>query len=359
MKTPMTTAGKTGWQTVRGRGVSFRLDRRVFPVALVLIAFTAAVLVASITYGQYAMTPLDVMATLFGLNADHPDYRNFALVVHTFRLPRILVAFAVGMALAVAGTLMQGVTRNPLADPYLLGVSGGAGLVAVALIVWFEDAPLALLPLGTFAGGFAVALANYLFAWRRGGSTPIRLVLIGIGLSALVGALITAMLLFGRVTDVQQAYVWLTGSVYARTWEHVRTLGVALVVLLPLTFMLAGRLNVLNLGDDTARSVGMRVERGRAFLLLLSVALTAVSVAVAGTVGFVGLIAPHIARRLVGPSHEGLLPVSALVGGALVVSADLLGRAVVAPSELPVGLVTAMLGAPYFAYLLIRSRTRA
>jgi iron complex transport system permease protein len=346
------------WITIRTRRVSFRLDRRVLPVALVLTLVTFAALVISINYGQYNMTAIDVVLTLFGLNTDHPDTRNFALVVHTFRLPRILVAFLVGAALAAAGTIMQGITRNPLADPYLLGVSGGASLVAVAVIVWLDDVPLSALPFATFAGGLIVAFAIYFFAWRKGSSSPIRLILIGIGLSAMVSSLTTVMLLFGNINDVQQAYVWLTGSVYGRNWDHVRALGGWLLVFLPLAFVLGGRLNLLNLGDDTAKGLGMRVERGRAALLLISVALTAAAVAVAGTIGFVGLIAPHITRRLVGPSHEGLLPISALFGGALVVTADLIGRAVVAPSELPVGIVTAMIGAPYFAFLLIRSRTR-
>lgn len=352
-------AMKPAWITLRSRGISFRLDRRVLPVALVLTLITVAVLVISINYGQYNMSVLDVVQTLFGTNTDHPDYHNYALVVHTFRLPRILVAFLVGAALAAAGTIMQGITRNPLADPYLLGVSGGASVAAVAVIVWLKDVPTSVIPFAAFAGGLIEAAAIYLFAWRGGSSTPIRLILIGIGLGAVVSAVTTVMLLFGNINDVQQAYVWLAGSVYGRNWEHVRALGGWLIVFLPLAFVLARRLNLLNLGDDTAKGLGMRVERGRAVLLFISVALTAAAVAVAGTIGFVGLIAPHIARRLVGPTHEGLLPISALFGGALVVTADLIGRVVVAPSELPVGIVTAMIGAPYFALLLLRSRNRA
>ncbi len=351
----------TAWFTVRSRRppFSFRFDRRVLPVGLVLIVLTLALLVISINYGQYNMSVLDVVQTLLGTNTDHPDYRNFALVVHTFRLPRILLAFLVGAALATAGTIMQGITRNPLADPYLLGVSGGAGLVAVAVIVWLDNVPMSVLPFAAFAGGLIEAFAIYLFAWRKGSSTPIRLILIGIGLGSVVSALTTIMLLFGNINEVQQAYVWLAGSVYGGNWEDVRALGGWLFVFLPLAFVLARGMNLLNLGDDTAKGLGMRVERGRAVLLFISVALTAAAVAVAGTIGFVGLVAPHISRRLVGPSHEGLLPISALFGGALLVAADLIGRWIVAPSELPVGIVTALIGAPYFAFLLIRSRNRA
>ncbi len=350
------------WITLRLRGLplSYRLDRRVPLVALALVAFTLVVLVFSISYGAYNIAPLEVVQTLTGtLPQEHPDYRNFNLVVHTFRLPRIVLAFLVGAALAVSGAIMQGITRNPLADPYLLGVSGGAALVAVALIVWLRELPISLLPWGAFAGALLTALLIYTLAWKRGSSSPIRLILIGIAIGAVIGSLTTTMLLFGEINDVQQAYVWLTGSVYGRNWEHVRALGGWLLVFLPLAFLMARGLNVLNLGDETAQGLGLRVETRRALLMIVSVALAAAAVAVAGTIGFVGLVAPHVTRRLVGPAHEGLLPVSALFGGALLVLADLIGRWVIAPSELPIGIITALIGAPYFLYLLYRYRQGA
>lgn len=346
------------WLTLRPRGVpfSFRIDRRVPLIALVILIFTAVTLVFSISYGEYDIPPLEVVRTILNINQDHPDYKNYALVVHTFRLPRIVLAFLVGMALATSGTIMQGITRNPLADPYLLGVSGGAGLAAVAIIVWLRNVPFGLLPWAAFFGALLMAGAIFTLAWKNGSSTPIRLILIGIALESVVGAFTTVMLLFGEINDVQQAYVWLTGSVYGRNWEHVQSLGAWLIVFLPAAFLLARGLNTLGLGDDTAKGLGMRVEYQRGLLLLVSVALAAAAVAVSGTIGFVGLIAPHITRRLVGPAHEGLLPVSSLFGGALLVLADLIGRWVIAPSELPVGIVIAMIGAPYFMYLLYRSR---
>ncbi len=352
--------GQPSWITLRTRRppFSYRIDRRVPLIALALLAFTTVTLVLSISYGEYNIPPLEVVRTIFRTNTDHPDYANFALVVHTFRLPRITLAFLVGAALAVSGALMQGITRNPLADPYLLGVSGGAALVAVAVIVWIKTIAISQLPLAALAGGLLAAGVIYSFAWKNGSSTPIRLILIGIAVEALVGSVTSVMLLFGNINDVQQAYVWLTGSVYGRNWEHVHTLGAWLLFLLPVAFLLARQLNTLNLGDDTAKGLGLRVERGRGLLLIISVALAAVAVSVAGTIGFVGLVAPHIARRLVGPAHEGLLPVSALFGGALLTLADLIGRWVIAPSELPVGIVIAMIGAPYFLYLLYRSRNQ-
>jgi iron complex transport system permease protein len=350
---------RTSWITLRLSGLpfSYRIDRRVPLVILLLLVFTAIVLVLSISYGEYYIAPIEVLQTILGiLPQDHPDYRNFNLVVHTFRLPRILLAFLVGAALATSGAIMQGITRNPLADPYLLGVSGGAALVAVALIVWVRELSISLISWGAFVGAFLTAGVAYLLAWRHNNITPIRLILIGIALESLMVALITIILLFSEINDVQQAYVWLAGSVHGRNWQHVQSLGSWLIVLLPMVFLIARNLNALGLGDDVAKGLGVRIEWHRGILLVMSVALAALAVAAAGTIGFVGLVAPHITRRLVGPSHEGLLPVSALLGGALLVLADLLGRWVIAPSELPLGIMTAIIGAPYFLYLLYKTR---
>lgn len=342
---------------LRRAPLSFRIDRRVPLVALALVVVTLIILVQSINYGAYKMSPWDVVQTLTGtLSPDHPDARNFYLVVHTFRLPRILVAFMVGVALATAGTIMQGITRNPLAEPGILGITAGAGLAAVAIIVWFRDVPLSLLPWAAFAGAILTAGAVYMLAWKRNSIAPVRLILIGVACAAMLGSLTTFILVFGEIIDVQQAYVWLTGSVYGRNWDHVRALATWLAVLMPIAFFSARSLNLLNLGDDIAKGFGMRVEAQRAILLVISVALTAGAVAMSGTIGFVGLVAPHISRRLVGPAHEGLLPVAALFGGGLLVLADLIGRWIIAPSELPIGIVTALIGAPYFLYLLVRTR---
>jgi len=359
INTEKTNQPRTTWITFRPRfvPVSLKLDRRVPLAALTIIAVTLLVMVLSISYGEYDITPWEVVQTITGtLPDDHPDAHNFNLVVHTFRLPRILTAFLVGMALATSGAIMQGITRNPLAEPGILGVSAGAGLAAVSVIVWFEDAPLSILPWAAFGGALATALAIYILSWKQGGSTPVRLILIGVAFAAVLGSLTTFMLVFGDIDDVQQAYVWLAGSVYGRNWEHVQTLGLWLLFLLPLAVFSARQLNTLSLGDEIARGLGTQVEFQRVLLLIISVALAAVAVSVAGTIGFVGLVAPHITRRLVGPSHEGLIPITALFGGALLVLADLIGRWIISPSELPIGIVTALIGAPYFMYLLYRYR---
>ena len=359
IKTKKPAQTKANWLTIRPRylPLSLRIDRRVPLVALAIVAFTLVVLVVSISYGAYEITPWEVVQTITGtLAEDHPDARNFNLVVHTFRLPRILTAFFVGAALATSGVIMQGITRNPLAEPGILGVSAGAGLAAVAIIVWFDDVPLALLPWAAFGGALLTSIAIYLLSWSQGSGAPVRLILIGVAFAAVLSSLTTFMLVFGDIRDVQQAYVWLAGSVYGRNWEHVQTLGVWLLVLLPIAILSARQLNTLSLGDEVARGLGTQVELQRVLLLAISVALAASAVSVAGTIGFVGLVAPHITRRLVGPSHEGLIPITGLLGGGLLVLADLIGRWVIAPSELPIGIVTALIGAPYFMYLLSRYR---
>jgi iron complex transport system permease protein len=345
------------WITIRiGSRISYKVDRRVPIIAAIILCVTLITLVLSISYGEYQIAPLDVVRTLLNVNTDHPDYANFKLVVHTFRLPRIALSFMVGAALALSGAVLQGITRNPLAEPGILGVSSGASLAAVAVIVSAQNVPVSWIPWAAFGGGLLTAGAVYGLAWQRGGTTPIRLILIGVALAAVLGAITSLLLVFGDIDNVQQAYIWLTGSVYGRGWDHVRALGGWLVILLPITILSARQLNTLALGEDVAKGLGMRIELQRGLLLVVSVALAAVSVAVAGGVGFVGLVAPHVTRRLVGPSHEGVLPISLLFGGALVVLADLVGRWIIAPSELPVGLVTAMIGAPYFLYLLIKGR---
>jgi iron complex transport system permease protein len=238
-----------------------------------------------------------------------------------------------------------------------MGISAGAALVAVTLIVVIQNVPAGVLPVGAFAGGAIMALLIYLLAWRKGDS-PMRMILIGIGLEAVAGAGITLMITFGDLYDVQRALLWLSGSVYARSWAELKALLPWLILFIPLALLLARHLNALNLGEEVARGLGSRVEWQRGLLLLAAVALAGATVAAAGPVGFVALMAPHFARRMVGPLHEGLLPAAGLIGGFIVVAADLVGRTVFAPVELPCGLVTAVVGAPFFVYLLYQQQKR-
>jgi iron complex transport system permease protein len=326
-------------------------------MAALFVLATIAGMIINIGVGEYPIAPWDVVKTVLGLDTGNPDH---VFIVMTLRLPRMLVGWLVGIALGVAGSIVQGLTRNPLASPDLTGMTAGASLAAVTLIVAFPKVPFAFVPVAAFAGGFIVALLLYVLAWRTnhagGGSSPIRLILVGIGLSATLSAIISVMITFGEIWQVERAILWLAGSVYATDWNDVRTLCLWLIACLPLALFSARDLNALNLGDGIALGLGTPVSARRGFLLLLAVALCGAVVAVAGAIGFVGLVAPHLARRLVGPLHEAALPLSAVVGGLIVVLADLVGRTITAPAEIPVGIMIALIGAPFFIYLLYQNR---
>lgn len=341
------------WRVIRPDwvSISFRVHQRVPAVLMMLSLIGLAIGILSLGQGEYPISPIGVLKTIFAIE-NNPDY---AFIIYTLRLPRALVAFLVGVGLAVSGTILQAVTRNSLAAPDVIGINAGASLAAVGLIVIFPAVPLLTLPIAAFAGAAIAAILIYLLAWNRG-SSPMRLILVGVGVAAVASAVTSTLLTFGRINSVSQALIWMTGSVYGRSWEHILPLLPWLVVFVPLALLSSRELNVLHLGDDVAQGLGSRLEWQRCLLLITSVALAGASVATAGTIGFVGLMAPHLARQLVGNAHEGLLPTAALLGGTIVVLADLLGRSLFAPTELPCGLVTAIVGAPYFLYLLYQNR---
>ena len=342
------------WLIIRPKllPVSFHLDRRVPAILLILTLVTLTAMILSVGYGEYPISPIDVVKTLLSLPTANSDY---AFIINTLRLPRTIIAFLVGVGLAIAGTITQSITRNPLAAPGIIGINAGATLAAVSLIILLPNVPISLLPVAAFGGALTVAILIYLLAWQ-GGSSPVRLILVGIGFSLIAGALTDIMITFGEINTVSQALVWLAGSVYGRSWSQVWSLLPWIVIFGTMALLLTKELNTLNLGDEVACGLGSRVEWQRGLLLLTGVALAGASVATAGAVGFVGLMSPHLGRQLVGASHEGLLPVSAMIGGMLVVVADLLGRVLFAPLELPCGIITAAIGAPYFVYLLITQR---
>jgi iron complex transport system permease protein len=338
------------WIILRSRNFSARLDKRVPIILTIALLATISAMVINIGVGEYPIPAIDVLKTVFHLPTGEEDY-NF--VVNTLRLPRMLVAALIGLSLGISGTIMQGLTRNPLADPEILGISAGAGLVVVSMIVIFRTLPSSLIPFGALLGASLNALLIYTLSWRNGDS-PMRMILIGIGLAAISSAALNMMITFGDIDDVQSAMLWLAGSVYGKSWKDFWTLLPWVLVLVPLALFMARDLNLLNLGEDISRSLGINVPARRGFLLLIAVALAAATVSVAGSIGFVGLMAPHIARRLVGPDHVGVIPTAAAIGTLLVVVADLIGRTIVAPIEIPCGLVTAAIGAPFFVYLMLK-----
>jgi iron complex transport system permease protein len=345
---------RAGTLTVRAPrlGWSAQIDRRLPLALLALSTLALAGLILNVATGEYPIPLTDVVRAIVGAETSNPDYQ---LVARELRLPRAIVGLLVGAALGVAGAILQGLTRNPLASPDIMGMTAGASLAAVTLIVALPGVPLALRPIGAFAGAAIPAIVIYLIA-RRGRATPLRLVLVGVGISSMAAALTSIVLVRGNVVQVGQALVWMAGSVYARSWEHLALLLPWVVVVAPLAILAGRHLDALALGDDAAVPLGAPVERVRGLLLLAAILLTGAAVATAGTVAFVALAAPHLARRLVGPAHLGVLLTAALVGAAIVSVSDLLARTLFAPIEIPCGVVTAAVGGPYLLYLLGRGR---
>lgn len=317
------------------------------PFVLLALALAAAYVLA-LLFGEQALAPGALVAALTGA-VDPADPARF--IVLELRLPRATLAVLVGATLAVAGAIAQAILRNPLAEPGLLGINGGAALAAMVVIVELGHPSPALLPWLTFAGALAMALAILALAWAEGAASA-RLILIGVGLSSMAGAGATFIATFGEIASVQRAMVWLAGSLQASDWGEVRRLLAWAVVPVTLVWFGARELDTLALGDEVASGRGQPVRAVRAALVVACALISGAAVAAAGLIAFVGLAAPHLARRLVGARHARLIPAAALVGALLVLAADLAARSVMPPIQLPVGLVTALLGAPVFAWLL-------
>ncbi|SDZ35552.1 iron complex transport system permease protein [Evansella caseinilytica] len=273
-----------------------------------------------------------------------------AQIVYDLRLPRVLTGLLVGASLAVAGALLQGVMRNPLADPGIVGVSAGAGLVAVVMMILFP-AYLYLLPFGAFIGALLAALLIYVLAAAGGSRSPYKIILSGIAVNSLLGAAMTAVMVLYS-DRVQAVLPWLAGGLSGRSWPHFSMILPYASIGLLLSAFAVRHANLLLLGDEVAKLLGHHVQRSRLFLIILSAFLAGAAASVAGLIGFVGLVVPHISRMLVGNDYKFLLPVSALGGAFLVVFADTAARSWFDPIELPVGILLSFLGAPFFLYLL-------
>ncbi|HZX05073.1 FecCD family ABC transporter permease [Kribbella sp.] len=296
----------------------------------------------ALTRGDYGLSIAEVLRTLSG----HGTLITYDVVVDN-RLPRVLTGIGVGAAFAISGAIFQRLARNPLVSPDLIGINAGAALAAVLIITVIGSG---WIPLGALIGSLLAATSVYLLAYRNGVAGN-RLVLVGIGVTAIVGSLTAYLLTLADIYTAKSASMWLAGSLAGRTWTHVVLIGVTLAVGAPAAVVLTRQLRLLELGDDVARALGGRVELARGALIALGVGLAAFATAAAGPVGFVALVAPQLARRLV--ARPGLL-VPGAIGALLVVASDLLARTVVAPTVLPVGVVTAFLGAPYLLFLITR-----
>jgi iron complex transport system permease protein len=285
-----------------------------------------------------------------------PQSSDIAFIIWELRLPRIVLAVLVGAALAIAGAILQSIVRNPLASPDVIGITSGAALAAVLFLVLLSShLSIQWLPFAAMLGALVAALAVVSLTWKNGIS-PSRMVLVGIGLAAAMGAGTTLLIVLSDDSAAMAAYVWLTGSLYAAQWKDVQGMLPWLLVTVPLCLVFTRHADAMALGDSVAEGLGVAILRSRLVLLACSVALAGAAVAFAGGLSFVGLIAPHLAAKLVGRNLARLIPMSALVGALIVLYADLLGRVAFLPKDLPAGIFVAGIGAPFFVYLLHRTR---
>ncbi|WP_411347899.1 FecCD family ABC transporter permease [Paenibacillus sp. WLX2291] len=335
--------------------VQMKRARRAWLVSLLLIVVSVLVVLVSLNTGTIRLSPLRVLSTLFGSGS-----RQEQLILFDYRLPRILITMLAGIGIGIAGAILQGTSRNSLADPGILGIHAGAGLGLIVYVSFFrtlEGSSSIWIPIFTFVGGTLTALFIFTLAYdRRRGLLPIRLILVGIAVAAGISAL--TLLLSLRLNEDTYSFTatWLAGSVWARDWIHVWTLFPWIVLIVPWVYYRSSRLDLFALGDELALGVGGHVSRSRIEMLLLAVALSCASVAMVGSIGFIGLVAPHIARRLTGAQHKYFLPAAGLIGLVILLTADTIGRSIFQPNAVPAGVVVSAIGGPYFLYLLFRSK---
>lgn len=309
---------------------------------LVLSVLVALGFAAALMLGSTFRSPADVVQGLMQHDFD----------IWQYRMPRAILAVLVGAALALSGTIIQGIIHNPLASPDILSINHGASLAAVLTMMLIPSASVWALPVAACVGAGVAFLVLLLVAGR--GAGPLQTALIGVALSAFYAA-ISDYLMLTHPLEVNTAMVWLTGSLWGRTWSFVEMGAPLLIVLLPLALVFSKSFDLLTLGENKAATLGVNVGRDRILLLALAVMLAAVAVAISGPIAFLGLVAPHLARKLVGGRHRVLLPASILTGALILQISDIAVRSIKPPLELPAGIFTALIGAPYFFYLLRRS----
>lgn len=346
------TSQSNNSQTVNGGntgGKSNERHRNVKRSFIVLsfLALAVAAMIISLIFGSADITMAKIWHTLW--SSELKDTQD--MVIWNIRFPRNIVAALVGANLAVAGAILQAVMKNPLADPQIVGVSSGAGLAGVIILILFPSWEY-LVPLVAFVGALAAALMVYALAWKNG-IRPTRIILAGVAVAAFLGSGISALLVFYG-DRVQGALLWMVGGLSARSWPQVYLLAPYTVIGLLTAFLGSQRLTILSLGDETAKGLGLPVEQTRFTMTAVAAFLAASAVSVAGLIGFVGLVIPHIARMLIGTDYKFLLPGSAFLGAAILVISDTLGRVLFSPVEVPVGIIMAFFGAPFFLYLLRR-----
>jgi iron complex transport system permease protein len=325
--------------------------QRILIIILLALIVLTAFISAGIGYSSLSFNRL--LPTILGNGTFKEEF-----VLFSVRLPRIVITILAGMALALSGAILQGITRNDLADPGIIGINAGAGVAIALFFLFFPIQPgsfVYMLPVVAFIGALLTAFFIYILSYnRKVGLQPVRLILVGIGFSMALSGLMIVLISSAERQKVDFIAKWLAGNIWGTDWPFILALLPWLIVLIPFTFYKANKLNLLGLSEPVAVGVGVSIEKERIVLLLAAVALAASAVSVTGGIAFIGLMAPHIAKSLVGPRHQLFIPIAILIGGWLLLFADTIGRNIVEPNGIPAGVMVALIGAPYFMYLLLK-----
>ena len=324
-------------------------------VTSILISLIFITFLVSLNMGSLSIKPVDVLKTLIGQGSKAQEIAIFKL-----RLPRIVIGILVGTALATSGAILQGVTKNDLADSGILGINSGSALFVVMYIYFMNgnvydgisNLTIFTMPIVALTGAVFAAALIYMLSWNKGINSS-RLLLIGIGVNIAFSSLLTIFQLKFTTQEFNRVMAWTSGSIWGSIWKYVMAILPFILILMFLTIYKSRYLDALNLGDEVSTGLGREVEKERRKLLIYAVILSGVATSVAGSIGFLGLVAPHIARKLVGPKHSKLIPASALIGTLILLVGDTISRNIIAPMEIPVGIVVAIIGVPYFIYLML------
>ncbi|PKG24209.1 FecCD family ABC transporter permease [Niallia nealsonii] len=322
-------------------------------ILIILSALTIFTIFISLGIGASSLSYNRLLPTFLGNGTFKEEF-----VLFSIRLPRIIITFLAGMALALSGAILQSITRNDLAEPGIIGINSGAG---VAVAVFFLFFPIEagsftyLIPIFAFAGAFFTSVLIYFFSYKRAtGFQPIRLVLVGVGFSMALSGIMIVLISSAEREKVDFIAKWLSGNIWGSDWIFIYSILPWLIILIPFVFYKAKRLDLLSLNEPVVVGLGVSINKERVTLLIAAIALASAAVSVAGSIFFIGLMAPHIAKALVGPRNQLFLPVAILIGGWLLLLADTIGRNIVGPDGIPAGIVVAFIGAPYFIYLLLK-----
>ena len=330
---------------------TLRKKQRIIIVTLViLISLTTMI---SIGMGASSLSYNRIIPTIFGQGTFKEEF-----VLFSIRLPRIIITILAGMALALSGAILQSITRNDLADPGIIGINSGAGVAIAVFFLFFPvdvGAFTYLLPIVAFIGAFITVGLIYVFSYdKHTGLQPTTLVLVGVGFSMALSGLMVVLISSAEQEKVDFIAKWLAGNIWGTDWPFIWAILPWLMILIPFTLYKANRLNVLGLSEPVAIGIGVSIEKERITLLITAVALAASAVSVTGGIAFIGLMAPHIAKALVGPRNQLFIPIAILIGGWLLLFADTIGHHLVEPDGIPAGIMVALIGAPYFMYLLVK-----